>query len=55
MDTTYDSRSDILLGEVITHLQKYKIVSAGFEPLVDELIGAGADVKAANDKGITVL
>ena len=31
------------------------LVSAGFEDVVRELLGAGADVKATNDKGLTAL
>jgi 26S proteasome non-ATPase regulatory subunit 10 len=31
------------------------VVSSGYEDIVRELIGAGADVKQTNDKGLTPL
>lgn len=36
-------------------LSWFRIVSAGHEEIVHELIGAGADVNQRNDKGITPL
>jgi 26S proteasome non-ATPase regulatory subunit 10 len=36
-------------------LNYFYTVSAGYEDIVKELVGAGADVKKTNDKGITPL
>lgn len=36
-------------------ISNFVVVSAGHEEIVRELLGAGADVKQTNDKGLTPL
>jgi ankyrin repeat protein len=45
----------ILLSAPYCDPDKSTIVSAGNEDVVIELVGAGADVKKTNDKGLTPL
>ena len=43
------------LTRIAADLESNHLASAGHEDVVRELLGAGADVKRTNDKGLTAL
>ncbi|KAI0076178.1 ankyrin, partial [Panus rudis PR-1116 ss-1] len=50
-----DEKADIDPADLSGWTPLHIAVSAGHEDVVRELLGAGADVKRTNDKGLTAL